>query len=227
MRLGAEHRPDLVDPLEHADHHLLVELRALREVAGPAEVVDAEHVGAGLGRRRDDLRCLDLDEAGRVERARASRRATARRAGTPRAGGVAQRDRGVVEQVRQLLLELGTRRLTGGGSGVAATRVNFGSTSSTPPGACAFSLGVPSTAKTVSSNHFATSARCRIVVDDDLAHAFAVAEDDEVDPRRGRWFSNQPCNSTRSPTCSLSSVDQTRIGERYRRPLNRCDARTG
>ena len=35
VRLGAEHRADLEDPLEHADHHLLVELRALRQVAGP------------------------------------------------------------------------------------------------------------------------------------------------------------------------------------------------
>ena len=31
VRLGAEHRPGLVDALEHADHHLLVQLRALGE----------------------------------------------------------------------------------------------------------------------------------------------------------------------------------------------------
>ena len=40
VRLGPEDRPDLVDPLEDADHLLLVELRALREVRRPAEVVD-------------------------------------------------------------------------------------------------------------------------------------------------------------------------------------------
>ena len=47
---------DLVDPLEDPDQHLLVELRALGEVRRPAEVVDLEDVGAGLGRRLDQLR---------------------------------------------------------------------------------------------------------------------------------------------------------------------------
>ena len=42
VRLGAEHRPDLVDPLEDADQLLLVELRALGEVGRAAEVVDRE-----------------------------------------------------------------------------------------------------------------------------------------------------------------------------------------
>ena len=41
VRLGAEHRPDLVDALEHPDHHLLVELRRLRQVRRAAEVVHA------------------------------------------------------------------------------------------------------------------------------------------------------------------------------------------
>ena len=68
VRLGAEHRADLVDALEHADHHLLVELRALREVRRAAEVVDREHVRAALGR--------GLDELGRS----GSRRSRARRA---------------------------------------------------------------------------------------------------------------------------------------------------
>ena len=56
VRLGAEHRADLVDPLEDPDQLLLVELRALREVGRAAEVVDLEDVGAGLGRRLDELR---------------------------------------------------------------------------------------------------------------------------------------------------------------------------
>ena len=107
VRFGAEHRTDLVDALEHADHHLLVELRALREVARPAEVVDAEHVGAGLGRRRDDLRGLDLDEARRVER-RPHPRERERAQPEHRAPlRVSQRDRAVIELVRQLLLQLG------------------------------------------------------------------------------------------------------------------------
>ena len=68
VRLGPEHRPDLVDALEDADHHLLVELRALGQVRRAAEVVEREDVGAALGRRADDLRGVDLDEAARVER---------------------------------------------------------------------------------------------------------------------------------------------------------------
>ena len=107
VRFGAEHRADLVHPLEHAHHHLLVELRALREVAGPAEVVDAEDVRAGLGGGRDDLRRLDLDEAGRVERGahpRERQRAEPEHRAPLR---MAERHRGVVEDVRQLLLELG------------------------------------------------------------------------------------------------------------------------
>ena len=107
VRFGAEHRADLVHALEHADHHLLVELRALREVAGPAEVVDAEHVGAGLGRRRDDLRGLDLDEARRVERRPHPRERERAQPEHRAALRVSQRDRAVIELVRQLLLQLG------------------------------------------------------------------------------------------------------------------------
>jgi hypothetical protein len=64
---GAEHRAGLVDPFEYADHHLLVELRRLGEIGGAPEVVDGEHVGAGLRRHTDDLGCLDLGEALRIQ----------------------------------------------------------------------------------------------------------------------------------------------------------------
>ena len=68
VRLGAEHRPGLVDPLEDADHRLLVELRGLGQVGRAPEVVHAEHAGAGLGGRRHELRRLDLGEAECVQR---------------------------------------------------------------------------------------------------------------------------------------------------------------
>ena len=67
VRLGAEDRADLVDPLEDADQLLLVELRALGEVRRPAEVVDREDVGAALGRGLDELGGVDLGEAVGVE----------------------------------------------------------------------------------------------------------------------------------------------------------------
>src|ERR1051326_7157863 len=57
VRLGPENRTDLKDPLEDADHDLLVKLRALRQVSGPPEVVELEDVGPALGSCRNDLRC--------------------------------------------------------------------------------------------------------------------------------------------------------------------------
>jgi hypothetical protein len=48
VRLCAEDRASLIDPLEDPDHGLLIELRRLREVGGLAEIVDREDVRAGL-----------------------------------------------------------------------------------------------------------------------------------------------------------------------------------
>jgi hypothetical protein len=103
VRLGAEDGPGLVHALEHADEHLLVELRALREVRAPPEVPDLEHVRAALRRRGDELRCLDLGEAEPVERRPETRQ---RRGGDPEPRALTlmtKRDRSVVEPGRQLL----------------------------------------------------------------------------------------------------------------------------
>jgi hypothetical protein len=111
VRLGAEYRSHLVDTFEDADHRLLGELRALRQVSRPAEVVELEHVRAALGRRRDDLRRLDLDETEPVERgAVAGHRSGGdlERGPLPR---MAKRDGGEIEQGRQLLLEHGPAEL--------------------------------------------------------------------------------------------------------------------
>ena len=112
--------------------------------------------------------------------------------------------------------------------GVAWTSVNFGSTSSTPPGACGFSLGVPSTSKTVSSNHFASSARSAFVGHDDLALTLAVAQDHEVDPRE-RAVVEEPAlelDPLADVFLEFGGPDSHR-GNATARPLNRCDARTG
>jgi hypothetical protein len=63
VRLGAEHRADLEDALEDAHQHLLVELRALREVRGATEVVNAENVGAAFGGSGHELGGEDFGEA--------------------------------------------------------------------------------------------------------------------------------------------------------------------
>ena len=65
---GSEHRTDLVHALEHADHHLLVELGALREVSRSPEPVDREDVRSTLRRRLDHLGRVDLGEVALVER---------------------------------------------------------------------------------------------------------------------------------------------------------------
>ena len=123
VRLGAEHRADLVDPLEDADQLLLVELRALGEVRRPPEPVDREHVRPRLGRRAHHLGGGDLGEAESVER----RAETAQRRGgelpARTLGRVAPQDRGVVEQrgegdVERGAPELGRRRLGRLGEGL-------------------------------------------------------------------------------------------------------------
>ena len=107
VRFGPEHGTDLVHALEHADHHLLVELRRLREITGAAEVVDAKDVGARLRRGRDDLRRLDLDETGGVERLAHPGQRQRAEPEHRTAARVAQRDGRVVELERQLFLQLG------------------------------------------------------------------------------------------------------------------------
>ena len=97
VRLGPEHRPDLVHPLEDPDHHLLVELRALRQVRRAAEVVHREDVRTGLGRRAHDLRGVDLGEPEPVERPPEPGDGRGREPENLAAARMAQRERSMVE----------------------------------------------------------------------------------------------------------------------------------
>ena len=66
--LRAEHRPHLEDALKAGGHrHLLVELRALRQIRLAVEILDLEHVRAGFARRADELRGVDLHEPARQQ----------------------------------------------------------------------------------------------------------------------------------------------------------------
>ena len=113
VRLRAEDRPHLVDALEDPDQLLLVELRALREVGRPAEVVDGKDVGTRLGRRLDELRRRDLREVETVEgRAETAERRSGQFPLRP-LGGVPPQHRGVVEQGRQGDIERGAPQLRG------------------------------------------------------------------------------------------------------------------
>ena len=61
---GAEHRPHLENAVDATRHgHLLVELRRLRQEGVTAEVLQLEHLGAGLGRRTHQLRRVHLGAA--------------------------------------------------------------------------------------------------------------------------------------------------------------------
>jgi len=63
VRLCTEDWSHFEDPLEHAHHDLLVELRALREIGLSLEVLDAEHVRAPFGRGLHQFWRLDLGES--------------------------------------------------------------------------------------------------------------------------------------------------------------------
>jgi hypothetical protein len=116
VRLGAEDRTDLVDALEDADRHLLVELRRLSQKCGPAEVVDGEDLGAALGSGAEYLRRLDLGEAAAVQggaEAGGQRRLDPEHRAPLR---MAQADDGVVEEgveagLHLALVQLERRRL--------------------------------------------------------------------------------------------------------------------
>src|SRR5688572_23962035 len=97
VRLGAEYRRDLKDTLEDAHHDLLVELRALREVAGLPEVVQAETVSAALGRCGDDLGREDLGEAFRAQGHPVRIDGGIHQPKRRTSAWVSQRDRGVIE----------------------------------------------------------------------------------------------------------------------------------
>ncbi len=68
VRLGAENRGDFEHTLEHADHDLLVELRALCQERALPEVVHRKHVRAALRGRGHQLGRLDLGETQAAER---------------------------------------------------------------------------------------------------------------------------------------------------------------
>jgi hypothetical protein len=95
--LGAEHGTRLVHALEHADHRLLVELGALGQERGAPEVVELEHVRAALGRRCDDLGCLDLGEPELIQRGAKARDGRGRELEGGATARVSQRERGKVE----------------------------------------------------------------------------------------------------------------------------------
>ena len=115
VRLGPEDGAHLVDALKDADHHLLVELRALGQVGGLAEVVEGEGGGPRLGGRADDLRGLDLRESEIVQAGAEPGHGGGLDGEIGAAAGMAESHRGVVEDGRQLRLDHGTVEVKGRG----------------------------------------------------------------------------------------------------------------
>lgn len=100
VRLGSEHWANLVDALEDSHHHLLVELRALRQKGGATEPVDREDIGPAFRGGRNDLRCVDLSEGHAIEHVAESARRGRRYGRRGPARWMSQRDCRVVEQRR-------------------------------------------------------------------------------------------------------------------------------
>ena len=121
VRLGPEHRTDLVDPLEHADQRLLVELRRLGQVRRPAEVVDARTRSRRTRsptRRSSACAPRRSRAVSNVDRKPRTAAAAIRNAAWPR--GCRSATRGVVEQGRQAsAVSAGRYRSNGGGSAAA------------------------------------------------------------------------------------------------------------
>ncbi len=62
MLFGAENGGDFENTFKNANHHLLVELRALGEEGFAAEIVEPENVRAAFGTGGDDFRRADFGE---------------------------------------------------------------------------------------------------------------------------------------------------------------------
>ena len=202
VRLGAEDRPDLVDALEDADQLLLVELRALGEVRRAPEVVDLEDVGAGLGRRRHELRGLDLGEAAPRRGSRGSRGPRRRPAPTAaRWAGCRQVTGAWSSRVGREAFSSGRQSSTGGVAAGSVNGVITGSVSSMPPGACGLAVAVPTTSTVVSSGGRALPSRtttCARPLRSRTTRKATVASS------RRRW--TQPCSRTVSPGVAWGSA---------------------
>ena len=94
---GAKDGADFEDAFEDADHDLLIELGALRQVGRAAEVVDGKDVGAAFGGGGDELGGLDLGKALAGEIAAEGAHDAGGEAVDGAAGGVAVDGDGVVE----------------------------------------------------------------------------------------------------------------------------------
>ena len=66
--LRPEDRCDLVDTLEDVDHHLLVKLRALRQICLFAEIRQREDISSALGSCRCDFWRMDFGEVMAVQK---------------------------------------------------------------------------------------------------------------------------------------------------------------
>ena len=143
--------PDLVDPLEDADHQLLVELRRLGQVGRPAEVVEPEHVRAALGgRRRRSSACGSRRSRSRVQRRPGIRRSRPRRsAARPRRAGCRSASAAWSSWVGRVAVSVGPVQVERRRYGDRAEHPDRRRRSARPrPGAAALAVTVPVTSTT-------------------------------------------------------------------------------
>jgi hypothetical protein len=156
VRLGAKDRCHLVHALEDADHDLLVELWALRQVGLLPQVVDAEDVGAPLRVSPDELRSLDLDKALASSARRKPRVRAAAAAKTTRCDGCLRVIGAWSRIVGSDARRVGPDITTGGGTSASTITLILGARISTPPGACGSATACPITSSTDSRSSAAS-----------------------------------------------------------------------
>ena len=175
--------PDLEDALEDADHDLLVELRALRQVRRARRSSRRRR----RWRRPRSPTATILGVWISTKSVRAQRRAEpgrcARRGGSrARWRGMAQGERRVVEDRRQLRLERGPEQVERRRRARLPRRPRrSASWTSTPPGACGSATASPVDAQHRLVVQSAPAARSARVLDDDLREPLAVAQEQEAD----------------------------------------------
>ena len=184
VRLSTEDRGHLVDALEDADHDLLVELRALRQVGALAEVVDGKDVGPALGGGGNKLGRLDFGKAAPVQRLAEGRHHGGGEAKDCPALRVAVDRDGVVQLRRQPRLDLAladqhrqrlAHRLQHGDGGI----LHLDAAGGLRRGGCHALDADHALRQHVGSDHRLQPAR---LVDHHLRRAPAIAQDDKRNP---------------------------------------------
>ena len=202
--LGPEHRPDLVHPLEHADHGLLEELRRLGEVGALGRSSRCRRRSRRTRwRSRRSSACGSRCSRSRPTPTRNPATEAAAISNWARRAGCRNATAALSKMVGRVAGTTGRYRSNGGAATASPSTVIRGSVSSAPPGAWGLAVTRPVTSTTVSSagagpvvTTWASPDRSRTITN---VTAFS-----------SRPRCTQPATRTRSPVWAANSVASTR-----------------